>query len=398
MDTFLHRTWAEVNLDALRENVQAIRRMLKPGCRLMGIVKADAYGHGAVDVARELQQAGADWFGISNLEEAIQLRQAEIDRPILVISHTPAEEAERLARYEVTQTVLSSEYGEALSLQAQKLGVTLPIHIKVDTGMSRVGFFCHEEDQVAAVAARIAAVCRLPGLRAEGIFTHFASADEEEDGGFTRRQFGLFLAVIEALKKQGIEFPLRHCCNSAATLRFPEMQLDMVRPGIILYGLLPDGWMRERFGAALRPVMTLKTAVTQVKTVPAGTTFSYNRTYTAPQTMRVATVPIGYGDGYCRSLSNRGEMQIGDRLAPVVGRICMDQCLLDVTDLPQVEVGTEVTVFGADARLTADDVAAWMNSINYEILCLLSKRIPRLFFRNGEMVGKLNYILKRETE
>lgn len=395
MNSFLHRTWAEVDLNRLRDNLAAIRGVLTPGCRIMGIVKADAYGHGAVEIARALQQDGADWFGVSNLEEAIQLRQAGIERPILVISHTPTEEAVQLAQYRVTQTVLSEEYGQALSREAQRLAVTLPIHIKVDTGMSRVGFFCHEADEIPSTAEKIVSVCRLPGLLAEGIFTHFASADEEDDGGFTQKQFSLFTGVIEAARKQGVEFSLRHCCNSAATLRFPQMHLDMVRPGIILYGLMPDGWMAKTWGAVLRPVMALKTVVTQVKEIPAGTTVSYGRTYTASAPIRVATVPIGYGDGYCRSLSNKGRMLIHGQPVPVIGRVCMDQCMLDVSALTDVQVGTEVTVFGRDT-LTADAVAGWMGTINYEVICLLSKRVPRLFYRDGRLVGKLDYILKRE--
>ena len=232
-------------------------------------------------------------------------------------------------------------------------------------------------------------------MLAEGIFTHFASADEEDDGGFTQKQFSLFTGVIEAARQRGVEFSLRHCCNSAATLRFPQMHLDMVRPGIILYGLMPDGWMAETWGAILHPVMALKTVVTQVKEVPAGTTVSYGRTYTAPAPIRVATVPIGYGDGYGRSLSNRGRMLIHGQSVPVIGRVCMDQCMLDVSALADVQVGTEVTVFGRDT-LTADAVAGWMGTINYEVICLLSKRVPRLFYRGGQLVGKLDYIVKRE--
>ena len=261
--------------------------------------------------------------------------------------------------------------------------------------MSRVGFFCHEADEIPSTAEKIVSVCRLPGLLAEGIFTHFASADEEDDGGFTQKQFSLFTGVIEAARKQGVEFSLRHCCNSAATLRFPQMHLDMVRPGIILYGLMPDGWMAKTWGAVLRPVMALKTVVTQVKEIPAGTTVSYGRTYTASAPIRVATVPIGYGDGYCRSLSNKGRMLIHGQPVPVIGRVCMDQCMLDVSALTDVQVGTEVTVFGRDT-LTADAVAGWMGTINYEVICLLSKRVPRLFYRDGRLVGKLDYILKRE--
>ena len=391
---FLHRTWAEVHLDRLEANVGKIREMLKPGCRIMGIVKADAYGHGAVACARALCRAGVEYLGVSNLEEAIQLRRAGIAQPILVISYTPSSEAVRLAAYNVTQTVLSLPYAEELNRAAVSAGVRLKVHIKLDTGMSRVGFVCHREDEVAPTAAQVLAACRLPALEPEGIFTHFASADEEDDGGFTRKQFSLFTAVTDAVEAGGVHFALRHCCNSAATVRFPEMHLDMVRPGIILYGLAPDTWMQGTL-AGFRSVMELKTMVSMVKDLPLGNTVSYNRTYTTQSLRRVATLPIGYADGYSRALSNRAEMLIHGRRVPVIGRVCMDQCMVDVTDVPDVGEGSTLTVFGEDdgELLSVNELAALAGTINYEIVCLLSKRVPRLFFSGDTMVDQLNYII-----
>ncbi|MBQ5840987.1 MAG: alanine racemase, partial [Clostridia bacterium] len=357
-------------------------------------VKADAYGHGAVPVAKTLCEVGVDWLGVSNLEEAIQLRLAGIDRPMLVISYTPPCEAARLASYDITQTVVSADHARELSQAAVAAGVELAVHIKLDTGMSRVGFVCHEEQEVPAVVRAVGEACRLPGLRAQGIFTHFASADEQSDDGFTRGQFALFTAVTEGLAAEGITFELRHCCNSAATLRFPEMHLDMVRPGVILYGLQPDGWMESLHGGFM-PVMEMKTTVSMVKDLPADTPVSYNRTYRTGAPARVAAVPIGYADGYSRRLSNRAYMLVGGKPAPVIGRVCMDQTVLDVTALPQVAEGTVVTVFGrdGDALLSVDTLAAWMDTIHYEVVCLISKRVPRMYFENGRSVEQLNYLL-----
>lgn len=395
MCQILHRTWAQVHLDRLADNVRLIRGRLTPGCRMLGIVKADAYGHGAAPVARALRDAGVGFFGVSNLEEAIQLRQSGITEPILVISYTPPAEAARLAAFSVTQTVLSLSHAQQLSRAAEAAGVQIRVHYKIDTGMSRVGFVCHAADEVVPAARQLCAAARLPGLIPEGIFTHFASADEEDDGGFTERQFSLFTAVIDAAAAAGVTFSLRHCCNSAATLRFPHMHLDMVRPGIILYGLMPDGWMAAHF-PGLRPVMELKTAVSMVKELPAGTPVSYNRTYTTDAPCRIATVPIGYADGYVRALSGRAFMLIDGQRVPVIGRICMDQCMLDVTDVPQADEGTVATVFGEDggAMISADELAGLIGTIGYEIVCLLSKRVPRLYYEGDRLVDHVNYLVQ----
>ena len=391
MSEFLKRTWAEIHLDRLQGNFQAIQASLAPGSQAMAVVKADGYGHGAAAAAKALREAGAAWFGVSNLEEAVQLRRAGIDGDILILSFTPPEEAGRLAEFAVTQTVLSRPYAEELDAAAQAAGVRVRVHLKVDTGMSRVGVLYHREGD-EAVLDDMAAACRLPHLTAEGIFTHFASADEEEDGGFTRRQFALFMDAVRRLEKRGVSFALRHCCNSAATLRYPEMHLDMVRPGIILYGLSPAPWMEGML--PLDPVMELKTTVSMIKDLPADTPVSYGRIYTTGEARRVATVPIGYADGYPRVLSNRADMLLAGRRVRVVGRVCMDQCMLDVTGL-DVRESMVATVFGRDgeAFLPVEELADHMGTINYEVVCQISKRVPRLFVRDGQVVGQLNYIV-----
>ena len=391
MSEFLKRTWAEIHLDRLQGNFQAIQASLAPGSQAMAVVKADGYGHGAAAAAKALRQAGAAWFGVSNLEEAVQLRRAGIDGDILILSFTPPEEAGRLAEFAVTQTVLSRPYAEELDAAAQAAGVRVRVHLKVDTGMSRVGFLYHREGD-EAVLDDMAAACRLPHLTAEGIFTHFASADEEEDGGFTRRQFALFMDAVRRLEERGVSFALRHCCNSAATLRYPEMHLDMVRPGINLYGLSPAPWMEGML--PLDPVMELKTTVSMIKDLPADTPVSYGRIYTTGEARRVATVPIGYADGYPRVLSNRADMLLAGRRVRVVGRVCMDQCMLDVTGL-DVRESMVATVFGRDgeAFLPVEELADHMGTINYEVVCQISKRVPRLFVRVGQVVGQLNYIV-----
>ncbi len=386
----LRRTWVNVHLDALEQNMRLLQAHLSAGSRIMGIVKADAYGHGAVIVAKRMAQIGITHFGVSNIEEAIELRRAGIHEPILVLSYTPPSEVARLAEYRVTQTILSAEHGAAMNAAATKAGVEIAIHIKVDTGMSRVGFVCHCEKEIACVAESIASVCGLPSLNAEGIFTHFPSADEQEDGGFTRRQFALFMAVIDALQQRGITFALRHCCNSAAMLREPEMHLDMVRPGIIQYGAYPAAWLQGRLTGIL-PVMELKTAVSMVKELPAEVPISYGRTYTTAKPMRIATVPIGYADGYPRAMSNVATMLVNGQPAPVVGRVCMDQCMLDVTAIDGVQVGSEVTVFGGN--LPIEKLASWADMINYEVLCAVSRRVPRQYMENGVPVHTVDYLM-----
>ncbi len=391
----LRRTWVNVHLDALEHNMRLLQTHTG-GSRVMGIVKADAYGSGAVAVAQRMAQLGVDFFGVSNIEEAIELRRAGIEAPMLILSYTPPEEAARMAQYRVTQAVLSLAYAQQLSAAAVQAGVHLSVHIKVDTGMSRVGFVCHHSQEVADTVAAIAAVCRLPALTAEGIFTHFPSSDEWEDDGFTQQQFALFTSVIDALAAQGVRFLLRHCCNSAGALRYPSMHMDMVRPGLVQYGYYPSAWMEECL-PGLRPVTELKTSVSMVKILAAGEPISYGRTAYAEMPMRIATVPLGYADGYPRLLSNVAYMLVRGQKAPVVGRVCMDQCMLDVTAIDGVAVGDEVTAFGADgdAVLPVEQVAAWAHTINYEVLCGVSRRVPRQYMDGDVIVHTVDYIMDK---
>lgn len=390
---FLKRTWAEIDLDALQDNYRAIASFLTGNSRVMAVVKADAYGHGAGQTARTLREAGATWFGVSNLDEAMQIRSAGITEPILIFAYTPPSEAANLARLGISQTVLNGEYATELDEAAAAAGVTVRIHVKIDTGMSRVGLPYHSERQDRAVLREIERIYALPHLVGEGAFTHFASADEEDDGGYTRLQFSRFMEALSLLEQRGVAFPLRHCCNSAGLMRYPDMHLDLVRPGIILYGLAPAAWMQGML--PLRPAMELKTVVSMVKSVPAGTPVSYGRTFTAAKDMRLATVPVGYADGYARVLSNRAYMLLCGKRAPVVGRVCMDQCMLDVTAIPEAREGMTVTAFGKDggAVLPVETLAELGGTIHYETICLIGKRVPRVFRQNGEIAGRLNYIL-----
>lgn len=399
MSTVLERTWAEIDLDAVTSNYREIARRLRPGCRVLAVVKADAYGHGAGYVSRALKEAGASWFGVSSLDEALQIRrEGGITEPILILGYTPPGEAARLARHGIVQTVFEESYAEALSREAVRAGVSVRVHIKLDTGMSRIGFFCQSEEALQPAAEQIARASRLPGLISEGIFTHFASSDEEEDGGFTQEQFSRFRRTISLLEERGVRFSLCHCCNSAATLRFPEMHLDLVRPGLILYGLAPAPWMDGIL--PLRPAMQLKTVISMTKTVPPGTVVSYGRQFTAQKPMRLATVPVGYADGYPRSMGNRAEMLVRGRRARVAGRVCMDQCMLDISEIPDADEGATVTVFGRDGRavLPVEEFSALSGTINYETVCLIGKRVPRVFLQGGKAVGRLNYLVPPEEE
>lgn len=400
MDYFLKRTWMEVDLDAIRHNMEEIKGTLHSGTKIIAVVKADAYGHGAEYTARQIVEAGAQWLAVSNLEEALHLRKAEISAPILVLGYTPPQYAGELALNHISQSVFNGQYAEELSAQAVQAGVQVNIHLKVDTGMSRIGFLYHDNVTDVSAADRAAAACRLPGLYPEGIFTHFASADEGQGGEvYTRIQYDLFLDMIARLAQQGIHFELRHCCNSAGILEYPEMQLDAVRPGIILYGLNPSGDVRAKLN--LKPAMELKSVISMVKEVDEGTPVSYGRTFATPKKMRVATVPVGYADGYMRCLSGRASMLVDGKPAPVIGRVCMDQLMLDVTDIPAAKEGMPVTVYGGaeGTAVSVTHLAKLAGTINYELLCGISKRVPRIYLKEGRYMAQVDYILHDvETE
>lgn len=393
MIDYLKRSWAVINLDNVAHNIAAVRGILSPGTMLMGVVKADAYGHGDKYIAEQLVRQGVNWFGVSNINEALSLRTQGIYHPILIFGFTPAEHAAVLNEYNLTQTVYSLEYARQLQAAAKAAGVDIGIHIKVDTGMSRLGFVL-DNGFAPVSAAEIAEICAMPNLQAGGIFTHFACSDEksEDSVAYTRRQFTSFMDFVGALAAKGITFAIRHCCNSAGTLCYPEMHLDMVRPGIVLYGLSPS---EECEGILdLRPAMELYSCISMVKEIAEGTPVSYGRCYTAHRDTRVATVPVGYADGYERELSNKSRVLVRGEYAPVIGRVCMDYMMLDVTHIPEAAPGDIVTIVGADGghALTFDEMARLSGTINYEKVCLIGKRVPRIYRQNGKDIGVVDFI------
>lgn len=391
MVDFLRRSWAVVNLDHIAYNIQMIRRNLRPGCMIMGVVKADAYGHGDKFVADELIKLGVNWFAVSNINEAMSLRTQGIYHPILILGMTPPNRAKQLCEYNITQTIFSMDYAQQLQQEAEKQGVTVQGHIKVDSGMGRIGFDgCNLEEAVQ----QIKCACEFPNLQCDGIFTHFSSSDEYNNSSidYTEHQFSIYQAVCERLEQEGQRFSLHHCCNSGGIINYPQMHLDMVRAGILLYGLYPDQACAGKL--PLKPAMELKSVISMVKKVKAGSKISYGRTFTTPRDMVLATVPIGYADGYHRSLSNRGKMLVAGKYAKIVGRICMDQLMIDVTDIPEAKEGMEVTIVGRDGDnvITMEEIARLSDTVNYEIMCIIGKRVPRVYVRNGQNVGVVDYI------
>lgn len=373
MDTTKMRTWAEIDLAALEHNYRALRALAPQGCRFLGLCKADAYGHGALPVAKKLQELGADMLAVACVDEAAQLRRGGITLPILCLGKTPLELTPMLLEYDVTQAVEDLETGEALSQAAQEVGKKLTIHVKLDTGMSRLGFFWRQ-DTAQETADRIAKLCRLPGLEAEGMFTHFADADGDEI--YTMDQFTRFLDAKAALEQRGITFKICHCAASAAVLNYPCTHMDMIRPGVALYGYYPAPGMEGLDGPGLEPVMTAKSRIAAVRALPKGTCVSYGCTATLERDSRLAVVPIGYGDGYPRGLSNRMTMKIRGQECPVVGRICMDMCMVDVTDVPDAAAGDEAVVYDGPLMERA---AQLTDTIVYELMCHIAPRIPRVY-------------------
>lgn len=374
MNTEERRTWAEVDLKNLEHNYFTLRAMLPAGCRYLGVVKAGAYGHGAVPVAQRLEKLGAEYLAVACLDEAIELRHAGIQAPILILGHTDPAWAGELIGYHLTQTVFDAGTAGALSRAAAALGKSLTVHMKVDTGMSRLGFLC-DEGHLTDTVETIAALYALPGLNWEGIFTHFADADGSEE--YTMLQFTRFLDLLDRLKERGVVFPIRHCAASAAVLNYPCTYLDMVRPGIALYGHYPDPACEGLDGPGLLPALSLKTRVASVKTVPAGTPVSYGLTRTLDRETRLATLSIGYGDGLPRRCSDALEVSFGGHRARIVGRICMDLCMADVTGLPPIHPGDTAVVYGPGVPI--ENAARLAGTIQYELLCGINPRVPRVY-------------------
>ncbi len=369
--TVRHKTWAEIDTAALRRNYRAVNEYTG-GAEVMCVVKADAYGHGAAVCARALYEEGARWFAVSCIEEAEELSSSLSDKDgvkILILGYTPPENAPLLAARGIRQTVFSPEYAEALSRAAEAAGVTVTVHYKLDTGMNRIGF-----DAGGDAAAEILRAASMKGLSSEGLFTHFACADDR-DGSITEAQYGKYKAADEALRAHGLSL-MRHVCNSAATVSRPDLHLDMVRAGIILYGL--DPWLPYDGALPLSPVMRFKSTISHIHTVRAGESVSYGWTYTAEHDIKVATVPVGYADGFIRAYGNGGCVYIGGEEAPIIGRVCMDQCMADISRIPSASVGDEVTIFGGEPG-QINRLASVAHTINYELVCLVGKRVARIY-------------------
>ncbi len=367
--------WAEVDLGALEHNVKEICKISGPKSEVMAVVKANAYGHGAVRVAEKALACGATRLAVARSAEGVELREAGIKVPILILGYTPPEQIHEVIDYDMEQTVYGMEYALQINRKAVQLGARLPVHIKIDTGMGRIGVVADNETATREVKE----IADQSNLEASGIFTHFAAADSA-DKKYTLHQWNSFNMLLENLRREGLEFPLRHAANSAALIDFPESRLNLVRAGIILYGLYPSHEVNKQ-RILLRPVMSFKSKVAYVKKVEPGFSVSYGCTYKTNGPATIATIPVGYADGYSRLLSNRGEVLIKGCRAPVIGRVCMDQIMVDVSNVPDIKSGDEVVLFGSQGSecLSVEDLAGWIGTINYEVVCMVSARVPRIF-------------------
>ena len=372
------RAWAQIDLAAMTHNFNIAK---STGKKVMCVIKANAYGHGAVPCGLHLQQLGADFFAVACLAEAIELRRGGISKPILILGYTPAEYAAELAQHDITQTVYDMESAKALSAEAAKAGVTIDVHVKVDTGMSRIGIYAQDAEAAASAADEIEHIYGLPGLNVRGVYTHFSVADDMDQTDYTNWQLSNYRAVLEALSVKGIHPELRHTGNTAAIMNHPDSHFDMIRAGIMLYGMYPDGVHRN---GPLRPVMTLKSRVAQIRELPAGASVSYGRTYETKKPTRMAVITAGYADGHPRRISDDSYDIINGRSFPQIGRICMDMHMLDITGDDTVKVGDEVSLWGGEG-MTAEQVAERVGTLNYELTCLITPRIARVYIHEGSI-------------
>lgn len=376
MEALRPRVVAEVNLDAIKHNYEQIRSKVPHEVEIMAIVKADAYGHGAVEVAKLLQEQGVNRFAVAIAKEGEELRANGITSPILVLGYTPRADIGALIENNLTQTVFSYDMAKTLSDEAGRLGKTVNIHIKVDTGMGRIGFLSSPQsiEEVKMIAS-------LPHLNMEGLFTHFSTADEE-DREYTYKQWHIFEGFLNELREVGIELPIIHAANSAAIMCHSYADLNVVRPGIILYGYYPSNYLQGKV-LDLVPAMTLKTQIVHVKELPEGHYVGYGRTHQTQKKTKVATIPVGYADGYSRRLGNKGRVLIRGQFAPIIGNICMDQFMVDVSNIEGVSVEDEVVLFGKQGNneIPVEEIANILDTINYEIICMIGKRVPRVYVR-----------------
>ncbi|MBU3142545.1 alanine racemase [Clostridium sp. CF012] len=382
----LRPVWAEVDLDKLAYNMREIRRVAR-SASIIAVVKADAYGHGAIDVAPVLLQNGANRLAVAVISEAVELRRSGIECPIMILGFTPPNLIDNLLKYNIEQAVYSYEFAKELSKMAKNKNKIARIHIVVDTGMGRLGYLPNDDS-----VEEVYNISKLPNIIVEGMFCHFSSADEK-DKAYTYSQVNKYNYFYEKLKEKKVNIYMRHMANSAAIIDLPETHYEAVRPGIILYGYYPSEEVNKE-NINLKPVMTLKTNVVHIKTMPPGEYVSYGRKFKTERESIIATLPVGYADGYTRLLYQKGKVIIKGSFAPVIGRICMDQCMIDVTDIPGVKIGDEVILMGEDEKnkFTADTIAELIGTINYEIVCMVGKRVPRVYIKDNKVVKIRNYV------
>ncbi|MGB9808731.1 MAG: alanine racemase [Caldanaerobacter sp.] len=379
-------TRAEVYLDNLIHNFNEIKKTVGNGVRVMPVVKANAYGHGSYYVAKVLVENGADYLAVATVDEALELRERGITVPILVLGYTPLEQAGEAIEKQIVFTVFDLKYVKELETRALKRDKKVKVHVKIDTGMGRIGY-----TDIDLAVEEISEMKRLKGVELEGIFSHFATADEK-DKEYAKEQFEKFKKVLEKLEERGIKIPLKHIANSGAITDLKHTYLDMVRPGITLYGSYPSDDVNKTLD--LKPVMNFKTKIVYLKEVPENTSVSYGRTFITKRRSKIATLPVGYADGLNRLLSNNHRVIVRGKFAPIVGRICMDQTMIDVTDIEGVDVGDEVVLFGwqGELSISADEVAKKLNTIPHEVYCGISRRVPRIYIYKGKLHGVENYL------
>ncbi|MGY0373287.1 alanine racemase [Clostridium sp. JNZ J1-5] len=383
----LRPVWAEINLDNLAFNMRQIRSKAKSK-DIIAVVKADAYGHGALDIAPVLLENGATSLAVAVVSEGVELRRGGIECPIMVLGFTPPSLMDDLVKYDIQQTVFSYSYAKELSAIAEKNHKKARIHIAVDTGMGRIGFMPNKES-----VEEVLKISKLPNIEVQGIFSHFSTADEK-DKEYTDYQLSKFNEFYDELSKVGVKIKIRHIANSAAIIELPKTHFEAVRPGIILYGYYPSEEV-DKSNIQLKPVMELKTNIAHIKKIPSGYYISYGRKFKSTRETVVATLPVGYADGYTRLLFNKAKVIINGQFAPVVGRICMDQCMVDVTNIKgEIKVGDEVILIGEKGGISinADHIAEMLGTINYEVVCMISKRVPRVYIKDGEVVKIRNYV------
>ena len=382
----MNRTCAEINLDYIRHNFNIVKK--NTSALVMCVVKANAYGHGACMVSKTLQECGADYFAVADVMEGVELREGGITKPCLILGYS--DDCQNVFEYDLIPSVFDYNSAKRLSEEAKKRNTTIKIHIALDTGMSRIGFKVNSIEDRENSLDEILKISLLDNIEIEGVFSHFSTADEENDE-YTRFQFNSFLSFTDEMKARGIHFDIRHICNSAATMLYPDMHLEMVRPGIIIYGLNPSEYFAcKNFGFI--PAMEVKSIISRVTVLDEGTFVGYGNTFRTENKTKLATVSIGYADGYFRAFSNKGYGMYKGEKIKISGRICMDQCMFDVTNVNNISVGDHVMLFGKE--LSADDIASEIGTIGYELICAVGRRVPRAYYDNGKKIEEINFIME----